>query len=251
MPERRPTTDRPKVSWYIGNVMVPFRFFDETNLNQLDLLDDEGVVWEVLTQKPITREPRPHDPFTAWVAFAYMGFIEKGGPILRPELNREQRLEVAHAVLTEEEVVVVETIAVPEHYRKLPARELEQMVRTAPDYIDRMWAGCWLELIGWTRSPECAFRPMHEMPPDRMDDLEETIVEAYARSIGVTSQADKLGWHRIDTGYEANLVSLRLTICGTHYNLNGPPPYQYTKDTIPFGPSWKQVVRLVPERRRR
>jgi hypothetical protein len=249
--ERRPLPERRKVPSFTGRVMVPFRFFDKTKLRQLDLLDDERGPMEIATgNRAISREPRPNDPFTAWVAFAYMGCIEVEGPLLDPKLNREQRLDVARTVLTDEEVTVVESIAVPIRYRALRANELEELIRTAPNYIDRMWAGCWLELIGWTKSRECSFRSMGEMPACSMGELEETIVEAYAQSLGVISQDDALGWWRIDTSYEANLVNHRLSICEAHFLLNGPPPYEYMEKTVPLRPGWKQVVRLVPERPR-
>lgn len=80
-----------------------------------------------------------------------------------------------------------------------------------------------------------------------MGELEETVVEAYAESIGVTSREDELGWRRVDESPEVLLASRRLMICETHYSLNGPPPYELMKDTVPLGPGWKQVVRIVPE----
>jgi hypothetical protein len=248
MPKRRQATEHRRVPIFTGDVQVPFSFFDLMRLNLLDPLDEDGKTMQILTGEDTPHEPRPYDPLTAWVTLAYIGAIEEGGPILHPSLNREQRLEAAHTVLSDEEVIVVETIAVPKRYRRLPARELEEMIRTAPDYLDRMWAGCWLELIGWTHSEDCSFRSLSAEHP--FDELEETIVEAYARSIGVTSREDFLGWYRIDTGYEANLIGHRLGICSIHYRLNGPPPYEYMRDTVPLGPGWKQVIRLVPEKHR-
>jgi|ERR1700722_17005507 len=118
------------------------------------------------------------------------------------------------------------------------------MIRTAPDYIDRMWAGCWLKLIGWARSNQCSF---YEGDGLLGDELEDCVVEGYAATIGVTSQDDFLGQARVDKSYEVNLIIHRLGICENHYDHNGPPPYEYVKDTVPFGPGWKQVVRIVPD----
>ena len=245
MARRRRTPEPRQIPAFTGKVIVPFSFFDPTNLDQLDPLDNDRHLMKIATGEYPSREGRPYDPLTAWVTMAYIGAIEEGGPLLKAELNREQRLEAAREVLSNEEVIVVESIAVPNHYRKLPARELEEIIRTAPDYIDRMWAGCWLELIGWTESPECSFGdPTEDFP---CGELEERIVEAYAHSIGVTSPDNFLGWARIDKGYEANLVSHRLSICSIHYQLNGPPPYEYMCDTVPLGPGWRQVVRIVPD----
>jgi hypothetical protein len=56
---------------------------------------------------------------------------------------------------------------------------------------------------------------------------------------GVTSQGDFLGQARMDKSYEVNLICHRLGICEIHYLLNGPPPYEYMRDTVPFGPGWK------------
>jgi hypothetical protein len=252
MPRRRPATERREVPSFLGEAVVPLKFFDERNLSELDLLDDERKLIEIASHGEMVPPPTspPFDPFTAWVAFAYIGGIEDGGPYFKAEVTREQRLVTARKVLTEEEVVVVESIAIPKRYRELPARELEQMIRTADDYVDRMWAGCWLELIGWTRSPECSFRRQLEMPSNMMGELEETIVEAYARSIGVTTRDDFLGWVRVDKGYEANLVHHRLYVCKYYYGLNGPPPYEYMKNTVPAKSGWKKIVHLVPETER-
>jgi hypothetical protein len=249
MPRRRRAPEQRQVPSFTGDVQIPFCFFDMSTLDLLDPLDDDGRLMEIATGNDIPRERRPYDPLTAWVTMAYIGAIEEGGPILKPELNREQRLALAQQVLTDEELIVVETIAVPSRYRKLAARQLEGVIRSAPEYIDRMWAACWLALVGWTKSAECSFRGMSDEFP--MGEIQEAIIEAYAHSIGVTSRDDCLGWTRIDNGYEANLISHRLNICWTHYRLNGPPPYEHMKDTVPFGPGWKKVTRIVPDKPRR
>jgi hypothetical protein len=244
-PERRhlpPYTD--------PSVLVPLGFVtNERRMYRLDPLDDAGWLMKAATGKYPPREPRPYDTLTAWVTLAHMGCLELGGPYLKPELDREQRLEKARELLTEAEFLIVESIAVPQRYRKLPATELEQMVRTAPDYLDRMWAGCWLTLTGWTDQADCPFtrKETEEFPYG--EELEERIVEAYAHSIGVTSKEDALGWWRIDWGYEGNLPGRRLSICDTHYDLNGPPPYEHMSNTIPEGPGWRRVTHLVPEKR--
>lgn len=249
MPPRRQAPERRKVPYCDDEIIIPFAFFDLSNITQLDPLDSDGHLMKIATGEYPPRERRPYEPLTAWVTMAHLGLIEEGGPLLRPELNREQRLEAARELLSESELILVESIAVPKRYRHIPARELEEMIRTAPDYIDRMWAGCWLTLVGWTESPAWSFRDVREMPPNMCDELEEAIVEAYGQSIGVTSRDDVVGWRRIDESYEANLISHRLSVCGTHYKLNGPPPYEYMKDTVPLGPGWKQVIRIVPDKK--
>jgi hypothetical protein len=233
--------ERRTANW--DEVIIPFKFFDLSRVDMLEVLPGGGRV-----PVPVGgREQPPNDPFTAWVTMAHLGLIEEGGPLLKAELTREQRLEVARKVLTEDELVIVETIAVPKRYRQMPAQELVEMIRTAPDYIERMWAGCWLILVGWTESPDCAFRDLSEMPPDTTGgELEETVVNAYAESIGATTQ-DDAGWRRVYDSPEIQLTGRRLGICETHYFLNGPPPYEQMKDTIPLGPGWKQVVRIVPD----
>ena len=88
---------------------------------------------------------------------------------------------------------------------------------------------------------------MRDMPSDMVGEMEETIIEVYAHSIGVTSRDDLFGWHRVDTSYEVKLLGRRLSICETHYMLNGPPSYEHTKNTVPLAPGWKQAVQVVPE----
>jgi len=236
-----------EVPSFTGQVQVPFWFFHTTKLaQQLDLFDGDACTWEILTGEHPPAPQRPHDPLTAWVALAYVGGIEREGPILRAELDREQRLRVAADVLSEEELLVVETIAVPRRYRELPAQTLEDMVRSADDYHDRLWAGCWLTLIGWTLSPECAFaREPSDHPLGR---LEYAVIEGYARSQNVKGPEDRLGWRRIGGDYETNLILHRLTICAVHYQLNGPPPYEHMSRTVPLKAGWKQVVHVVPDR---
>lgn len=227
-------------------IIIPFKFFNLANLDQLDPLDSDGRIMCAATGSYPPREPRPFEPFTAWVTMAHLGLIEEGGPLLKPELNREQRLEAARELLSEEELLIVESIAVPRRYRHLPVAKLVEMVRTAPDYIDRMWAGCWLILIGWTESSECSFLDARDMPERMCGELEETIVEAYAASIGVSSRDDVIGWRRVDNRPEVLTASRRLGICETHYMYNGPPPYEHMKDTVTAGAGWRQIARLVP-----
>jgi hypothetical protein len=226
----------------IAAVQVPFNFFDRSKLTiRLELLDD-------LRGSGVQRDAqRPFDLLTAWVAFAYLGGIEKdGGWYFKPELDRKQRLKIASRYLSPPELLVVETIAVPQRYRMLPARDLEIMVQTAAGYMDRMWAACWLTLVGWTESPQCRFVSASNESLVH-DVLEERIVEAYASSVGVSSKSDMDGWNRIDASPAANQIGRRLSICEEHYDRNGPPPYEYMCHTVPIGPGWKQLSRLVPE----
>jgi hypothetical protein len=254
MSPRPQAPERRKVAYLNDDaIIIPFKFLNLplSRIDELDPLDSGGHLMKIATGEYPPREPRPHEPMTAWETLAHRGLIEEGAPPLRSDkpghLNREQRLEAAREVLSEAELLLVESIAVPKRYRTIPARELDEMIRTAPDYIDRMWAGCWLTLI-WTESPDCTFRDLSEMPPNMCGEMEETIVEAYAATIGVTSRADVVGWRRVDDSYETNLISHRLAVCEGHYAINGPPPYEQMKDTLPLGPGWTQVVRIVPEK---
>jgi hypothetical protein len=245
----RHTPERRKVPYCDEEIIIPFKFYDLSHIHQLDPLDSGGHIMNMATGKFPPREQRPYEPLTAWVTLAHLGLIEQDrNPLLKAGLTREQQLEAARTVLSESELILVESIAVPRRYRHVPARELEEVIRIAPDYIDRMWAGCWLTLVGWTESPECTFLADSEMPPDTCAELEESIVEAYAASIGVTSRADVVGWRRVDESYETNLISHRLGLCEQHYALNGPPPYEHMKDTVPLGPGWEGVTRIVPAR---
>jgi hypothetical protein len=234
-----------EVPIFTGDVQIPFWAFGGRLTEHLDLSDDDAAIWQIATGREPPPLERPNDPLTAWVALAYQGGIEQGGPIFRKELDREQRLDVARQVLSEEEWLVVETIAVPRRYRREPAQELEEMIRSASDYRDRMWASCWLTLVGWTLSRECTFGDVSDRYP--LGELEHAILDCYAQSRGVSSRSDSVGWRRISGDYETNLVLHRLTICETHYRLNGPPPYDEMRDTVSGGDSWRQVVRLVPE----
>jgi hypothetical protein len=216
-------------------VIIPFKFLDLSRIEQLELLPGRAH-YRLTGEYPDGREPRPQDPFTAWVTMAHLGLIERGGvhSELAPALDREQLLAAAFELLTDDELLVVETIAVPKRYREMSAQELAEMVRTAASYIDRMWAACWLILTGWAKSEECTFRDRSEMPQGIGDELEETVIEACTESVD-------------DISAEVKLVGRRLGICETHYNLNGPPPYELMKETVPLGRGWKQVVHIVPE----
>jgi hypothetical protein len=238
-------TEPPPFSW--DQVIIPFTFLHLSRIEQLELLPGYAC-YRLTGSYPEDRERRPQDPLTAWVTVAHLGLIEKGEPLpeLDPELDREQRLDEASKLLTADELVIVETIAVPKRYRDLSALQLEAMVRTAPDYIDRMWAACWLTLVGWTESTESTFRDSSEMPANTCGELEETVIDAYAVSIGVTSRDDVQGWRKVDDNPEVLLASRRLHICETHYSLNGPPSYELMKTTVPVGPEWEQVIRIVP-----
>jgi hypothetical protein len=250
MSPRRQQSERRRVPYCDDEVIIPFKFYDLSRIGQLDPLDSGGHVMAVATGEHPAPERRPYEPLTAWVTLAHLGLVEEDNPLFKAELTREQQLEAARAVLTEPQLMLVESIAVPKRYRSLLVGELEEMIRTAPDYTDRMWAGCWLTLVGWTESPECSFRDQSETPSRMMGELEEAIVEAYAASIGVTSRDDAVGWRRVDESYEANLIGHRLTLCETHYDLNGPPPYECMAQTLPLGSGWKQVIRVVPEKAR-
>ncbi len=233
-----------EVPTFTGDVQIPFWAFGGRLTEHLELADDDAAIWQIATGDEPPPVERPNDPLTAWVALAYHGGIELGGPVLRRELDREQRLDVAKQVLNEDEWLIVETIAVPRRYRREPAQQLEEMIRTASDYRDRMWASCWLTLVGWTLSQQCSFSDVSERYP--LGELEHTILDCYAHSRGVSSRSDAVGWRRIGGAYETNLVLHRLAICEVHYRLNGPPPYDEMRDTVPGGDGWKEVVRLVP-----
>lgn len=234
------------VPTFTGMVQVPFSFYDKRQLAyQVDLFDGDALVWEIATGQNAPPPPRPHDPLTAWVALAYMGGIEANGPILPADLDREQRLRVASKILDEEELLVVETIAVPQRYRKLSAQMLEDMVYLSEDYRDRMWAGCWLILTGWTAKSSCSLREVSDKYP--VGKLEHAVLDAYARSLGVEDQNDIFGCERVGGDYESNLILHRFAICEVHYKLNGPPPYEYMSNTVPIEKGWRSVVHLVPE----
>jgi hypothetical protein len=246
MPRRQRRYEPRKVPELIRAVHLPFDALQGNEVIGLNFFERSKQMMEVFLG-PLEPEKPPNDPLTAWATLAHIGGIEEGGHRFKPELDREQRLALAAKALNEAELLYVESIAVPKRYRTLSVDALVEMIWTAPDYLDRMWAGCWLTLIGWVESPEDTFRSMDEMPPRHCGEMEETIVDAHARSIGVTSQDDKLGWERIDRGYEANMVSQRLTICGCHYDMNGPPSYEQTCATLPEKAGWKMVRQLIPD----
>ncbi len=229
----------------MAKVQIPFWLLDPSKLrSKLNLFDDGAVVWWVATgEEPALAEP-PHDPLTSWVALAYVGGIEQGGPGLDPKLDREARLQVASEVLSEEDLVVVETIAIPRRYRCLTAQDLEKMIRNAPSYVDRLWAACWLTLTGWTESCHCDFKDVCAEFP--MGEIDESVHAAFAREQGVMSE-DLVGMARVGRTHEAGIIHQRLSICQTYYGLNGPPPYEHVRQTIPALPGWRTVSRLVPD----
>jgi hypothetical protein len=220
--------EQPRVRW--DEVIIPFKFLDLSRIGQLELFPGKAHFLATGSYPP-EREPRPQDPLTAWVTMAHLGLIETGVAHMeiKPELDRDQRLAEARELLTDDELLIVETIAVPKRYRELPADELEEMVRTAPSYIDRLWAACWLTLTGWTESKDCTF----DMSVQN-DELEETVIAACIEAIG-------------DNSPEVQLIGRRLGICAAHYSLNGPPPYELMKATVPLGPGWARRIRVVPD----
>lgn len=246
MPTHRRGGSEHGVPQLANKVQVPFWFFDARKLpDKLNLFDEGAMIWRVATGVAPASPPRPHDPLTSWVALAYVGGIEQGGPGLNAELDREARLQLARQVLSDEELLLVETLAVPQHYRRLPARELEDMIRNTDSYIDRLWAACWLILTGWTESTHCSFEDVSPKHP--MGEIDEAVRSAYAREHGVMNDGDLIGMARIGRTRDANLIHHRLIICHTHYALNGPPRYECVRHTIPGGSGWKQVVRPIPD----
>jgi hypothetical protein len=236
---RVPSVDR--------EIVIPCAFFDLDKLYLLDLFDKEGRVVEALTGEIVPREKPPYDPLTAWLTMAILGLIERGGPLLAPGLDRDRRLDLAREVLNEDEFAIVETIAVPRRYREMEATHLAAMVRTAKSHLDRMWAACWLILVGWTRSADCTFRQISEMPQGSLGELEEMVVDGFARGIGVRGRDDIVGWCRIEESCEAQWISWRLGTCETYYEVNGPPPYECVQRTVAGHRGWKKMVRLLPE----
>ncbi len=226
-------------------MQVPFWFLDVSKLaRKLNLFDDPAAVWRVATGEDPPPPRCPYDQLTSWVALACIGGIEKGGPGLQPELDREARLAIASEILTDEQLLVVETIAVPRRYRHMAALELEDMIRHAKSHSDRLWAACWLTLIGWTESRQCSFKDVSPASP--MGEIDEAIRAAHARENGVLSARDLLGAARVGQTQAALLIHQRLGICQEHYALNGPPPYECVRHTIPANRGWRRVVRLVP-----
>ncbi|HEX3910178.1 MAG TPA: hypothetical protein VHW67_05695 [Solirubrobacteraceae bacterium] len=238
--------DAHDVPSFTGNVQVPFYFYDERALiRHLDLFDSDAHLWREATGGQEAPKPqRPNDPLTAWVALAYLGGLEAGGPVLPEELDREERLELAARVLSPEELLVVETIAVPSHFRQQQAASLEELVLYGRNYKDRLWSACWLILTGWTARSDCALREVTDEHP--VGRLEHAVLDAYALSTGIDRKSDLFGWKRISADYESNLILHRLAICEMHYRLNGPPPYEHMKETVSIGKGWRPVVRLVP-----
>jgi hypothetical protein len=231
-------------------VQVPFCFLENAKLaDRLNLFDDGAVIWEVINGESPPPAPAPYDPLTSWVALAYLGGLEEGGPCLKPELNREARLAVASEILDREELLVVETIAVPRRYRNRSAYELEETIRSATSYLDRLWAACWLTLIGWTESAQCCFADVS--PEFPMGEIDHWIRSAYMREHGLSDAGDIFSRARIGGSHEATLIHRRISICQTHYKLNGPPPHECVCQTLPPELGWREVLRLVPQEQRR
>jgi hypothetical protein len=226
-------------------VQVPFCFLESAKLaDRLNLFDDGAVIWKVVNGQLPPPAPAPYDPLTSWVALAYLGGLEEGGPCLKPELNREARLAIAGGILEREELLVVETIAVPRRYRNRGAYELEETIRSATSYVDRLWAACWLTLIGWTESAQCSFADVS--PEFPMGEIDHRIRSAYMCERGLSDTSDLFSRARIGGSPEATLIHRRISICQTHYKLNGPPPYECVRQTLPPEPGWREVLRLVP-----
>jgi hypothetical protein len=232
---------------YAKSVPIPF-----------ELLTNEPTKYrfDIFNEHPPGPQPDPLNPYTpwddtflAWLTLAYRGDIERGGPLLDYALDREQRLERAKEVLTEDEFVLVEAVAVPAKYRQLPAAELEEMIRNGSDYIDAMWAACWLTLTGWRYSLECRLLPDNvtsdEFPTGQ--EIYERIRMMYGATIGVNSPDDPVWEELNEAGRELDRVMTRVNACEDHYHFNGPPPYRLVSKTIPQNPNWIPL-QLVPKK---
>jgi hypothetical protein len=231
--EQREVPDSPIAVIPLCFLLEPLRMLMLFNKSQ----EIAEIVLGPIDEPPL---PPPDDEFTAWAALAHMGLIEKGSPRLNPELSREAQLEAAGKVLSPGELLYVESIAVPRRFRSLGRDQLIEMVRTALDYRDRMWAACWLCLTGHHLTPDWPF--------DELEcECEDCVIEAYAASIGVTSKEDELGWERIDRSYDVGVIGRRISVCQLHYRHNGPALRAPMEGVAQHSPGWLQIVQVVPD----
>jgi hypothetical protein len=215
------------------NSVIPFEYLRDSDKITGYLLGGIEAMGAILFGRTRSPEP-PNDPLTSWTALAHMGEMELCGNCLDPKLDREQRLEAAKIVLDPGEWLRVETIAVPRRYRSMTKAELVELIRSGENWEDGLWAYCWLILCGCNRSADWPFDKLSEHHPE--GEIQELLLDAYAASQGVMSLDDELGWVRVGRTYNAGLIVCRPIICRTHYQFNGPPPYEQMQTTVPMEP---------------
>jgi hypothetical protein len=225
------------------NAVIPFEYLRDSDKITGYLLGGAASIKGMLFGHQSQEEP-PNDPLTSWTALAHMGEIELCGNCLDPKFDREQRLELAKVVLNPGEWLRVETIAVPRRYRAMAKDELVVLIRSGESWEDGLWAYCWLILTGCSQADDWPFDkgPLDEHPEG---EAEELLLDAYAASKGVMSLDDELGWVRVGRTYDAGLIVVRPIICRTHYEFNGPPPYEQMQNTVPMKPGWRQLTQAV------
>jgi hypothetical protein len=165
--------------------------------------------------------------FAAACACAYLGMFEDAAAGEFPGARtRQERLDFVAQYLPPRKFEVVMAVAVPQHYREMPALELEKLARSGTAE-DRIWSACWLGLCGWLHSHDCTLLGTDEL--ERVERLEASVREMIADYDEYRRLADRM-W----TGVEM-------------YNLNGPPPLGIARATLGSGRyGWVELTQLVP-----
>lgn len=176
----------------------------------------------------------PRERLLVTLAFAYLGGFEDGDPVFigvasGPHENptREELFKLFRDLLTEDEFFAVETAAVPQHIRCQSAADLERLVRSG-SFEDRVLALTWLKLVGYDQSAESFI-------PTNLDQWYEEIHDGFLAEVCV--DREMLAY-----------VRRRLSMAGTLYQANGPPPLAISGATLGQPRrGWRTITYMVPD----
>jgi len=171
----------------------------------------------------------PKERFQTALAWAYFGGIEAGDDFFNHAegLSREAILEIFRDLLTDEEMVAVETVAVPQHIRARSGRELERLVQDG-SFEDRVYSLIWMTLTGWRDSAESGI-------PTGYIDFATDIEEVYLAEVCTDETLMAQVRHRL------SMAKMLHTYCG-------PPPLAISGATLGgLRPGWRTITFMVPD----
>jgi hypothetical protein len=170
----------------------------------------------------------PKERFQLALAWAYFGGIEAGDNFFNDEegLSREAILEIFRKMLSDEEMVAIETVAVPQRIRAQSGAALEQLMRTG-SFEDRVYSLIWMTLTGWRASSESSV-------PTGYIDFATDIEEVYLAEVCTD---DKL---MAEARRRFSMAKMLHTYCG-------PPPLAISGPTLGAPRSgWRTITYMVP-----
>lgn len=171
----------------------------------------------------------PRERFQTALAWAYFGGIEAGDNFFNDAegLSREAILEIFREMLSDEEMVAVETVAVPQRIRAQSGAALEQLMRTG-SFEDRVYSLIWMTLTGWRDSSESTIPTRYI---DFLVDIEETYLSEVCTDDKLLAEASE-----------------RISMAKSLHTFCGPPPLAISGPTLGAPrPGWRTITYMVPD----